>query len=373
MKGSSRGVSSKGCLVGIHQSRVCRYLLRVGGEARGIGGVVRNEAREIGRARCFARMGWWRRRFKTKEGRWLGLKAIRFGKDNGMEVDTANNGEAEDTGEALSAAAAAAQSSCCCCPVTLLLLLSIHAAAAAAVQSRCCCCPITPLLLSSAAAAAVQSRCCCCPVTLLLLLLSPAAAAAAAKLPCKPYHSLPSPSLSPTLCSLGSTYVGINFSRKLCGVSIIRSGESMENALRACCKGVKIGKILIHREGDYGKQLIYEKLPRDIAQRHVMLLDPVLASGRSAIKAIELLLHRGVPEERIIFLNLISAPEGIHNVCRRFPQLKIVTSEIDSGINEEYRVVPGMGEFGDRYFGTEEGDAGKDDERDGDGDAFEAS
>ncbi|CAI5492452.1 unnamed protein product [Closterium sp. Naga37s-1] len=189
----------------------------------------------------------------------------------------------------------------------------------------------------------------------------------------------------------GSTYVGINFSRKLCGVSIIRSGESMENALRACCKGVKIGKILIHREGDYGKQgvkmgrtpihrdgdfgkqLIYEKLPRDIAQRHVMLLDPVLASGRSAIKAIELLLHRGVPEERIIFLNLISAPEGIHNVCRRFPQLKIVTSEIDSGINEEYRVVPGMGEFGDRYFGTEEGDAGKDDERDGDGDAFEAS
>ncbi|GJP85792.1 hypothetical protein CLOP_g15891, partial [Closterium sp. NIES-67] len=52
----------------------------------------------------------------------------------------------------------------------------------------------------------------------------------------------------------GSTYVGINFSKKLCGVSIIRSGESMENALRACCKGVKIGKILIHREGDYGKQ-----------------------------------------------------------------------------------------------------------------------
>ncbi|CAI7813959.1 unnamed protein product [Closterium sp. NIES-54] len=101
MKGSSQGVSSKGCLVGIHQSRVCRYLLRVGGEARGISGIVRNEASEIGRARCFARMGWWRRRFNTKEGRWLGLKAIRFGKDNGMEVDTANNGGAEDTGEAL--------------------------------------------------------------------------------------------------------------------------------------------------------------------------------------------------------------------------------------------------------------------------------
>ncbi|CAI7863693.1 unnamed protein product [Closterium sp. NIES-54] len=186
MKGSSRGVSSKGCLVGIHQSRVCRYLLHAGGEAQGIGGVVRNEAREIGRARCFARMGWWRRRFKTKEGRWLGLKAIRFGKDNVMEVDTTNNGGAEDTGEALSAAAAAAAAQsrcCCCCPITLLLLPS-HAAAAA--QSHCCCCPVTLLLLSSHAAAAVQSRCCCCPVLLLLLSSHAAAAAAQSRRCCCP-------------------------------------------------------------------------------------------------------------------------------------------------------------------------------------------
>jgi uridine kinase len=77
----------------------------------------------------------------------------------------------------------------------------------------------------------------------------------------------------------GSVYVGVDFCKQLCGVSIIRSGESMENALRACCKGIKIGKILIHREGDNGKQLIYEKLPRDIAYRHVLLLDPVLATG----------------------------------------------------------------------------------------------
>ncbi|KAH8965609.1 hypothetical protein BDL97_04G126400 [Sphagnum fallax] len=76
----------------------------------------------------------------------------------------------------------------------------------------------------------------------------------------------------------GSVYIGVDFCKKLCGVSIIRSGESMENALRACCKGIKIGKILIHREGDNGKQLVYEKLPRDIADRHVLLLDPILAT-----------------------------------------------------------------------------------------------
>ncbi|KAG6438400.1 hypothetical protein SASPL_103342 [Salvia splendens] len=158
----------------------------------------------------------------------------------------------------------------------------------------------------------------------------------------------------------GSIYTGVDFCKKLCGVSIIRSGESMENALRACCKGIKIGKILIHRDGDDGKQvaflllqsphiyLIYEKLPNDIRECHVLLLDP------SLLQAIELLIQKGVPESHIIFLNLISAPEGIHCVCKRFPSLKIVTSEINVALNKEFRVIPGMGEFGDRYFGTDD-------------------
>lgn len=79
-----------------------------------------------------------------------------------------------------------------------------------------------------------------------------------------------------------------------------------------------------------------------------------LFAGNSAVQAIELLMQKGVPESHIIFLNLISAPEGIHAVCKRFPLLKIVTSEIDTALNEEFRVVPGMGEFGDRYFGTDD-------------------
>ncbi|KAL0362962.1 UNVERIFIED_CONTAM: Fructose-bisphosphate aldolase 5, cytosolic [Sesamum calycinum] len=122
----------------------------------------------------------------------------------------------------------------------------------------------------------------------------------------------------------------------------------MENALRACCKGIKIGKILIHREGDNGQQLISEKLPNDISDRHVLLLDPILGTGNSAVQAISLLIKKGVPESNIIFLNLISAPQGIHVVCKRFPRVKIVTSEIEIGLNEDYRVIPGMGEFGDR-------------------------
>ncbi|XP_027918209.1 uridine kinase-like protein 1, chloroplastic [Vigna unguiculata] len=151
----------------------------------------------------------------------------------------------------------------------------------------------------------------------------------------------------------GSIYTGVDFCKKLCGVSIIRSGESMENAFRACCNGIKIGKILIHRDGDE-TQLIYEKLPKDISERHVLLMDPVLGTGNTASEAIELLIKKGVPESQIIFLNLISAPEGIHCVCKRFPHLKIVTSEIEKGLNDQFQVIPGLGEFGDRYFGTDD-------------------
>ncbi|KAL5194031.1 Uridine kinase-like protein 4 [Glycine soja] len=66
--------------------------------------------------------------------------------------------------------------------------------------------------------------------------------------------------------------------------------------------------------------------------------------------------EKGVPKSNIIFLNLISAAKGVHVVCKSFPRIKIVTSEIEIGLNEDFRVIPGMGEFGDRYFGTNDDD-----------------
>jgi len=146
----------------------------------------------------------------------------------------------------------------------------------------------------------------------------------------------------------GKQYTGVEFARKLCGVSVIRSGESMENALRACCQGVKLGKILVHRHSDES-DIIYEKLPADIAERHVLLMDPILSSGHTAVKAIQALRNKGVPEERILFLTIIAAPEGVRMVCTNFPQIKVITSEIDSHV-EGFQVVPGVGNFGDRYF-----------------------
>mmetsp|Transcript_63594 Transcript_63594/g.196932 ORF Transcript_63594/g.196932 Transcript_63594/m.196932 type:complete len:478 (+) Transcript_63594:53-1486(+) len=151
----------------------------------------------------------------------------------------------------------------------------------------------------------------------------------------------------------GELYQGVNFCEHICGVSIIRSGEAMENALRACCYGIKIGKVLIHRNGDNGQVLAYEKLPHDIAERDVLLMDPILATGNSAVRAIELLTnHRSVEESKIILLTLIAAPQGIHKVCTRFPRVKVLTTEIDECVGPDHSVRPGIGDFGDRYFGT---------------------
>ena len=78
-----------------------------------------------------------------------------------------------------------------------------------------------------------------------------------------------------------------------------------------------------------------------------------IATGGSAIKAIETLIDYGVAEERILFLNLISCPEGIAAVVAKFPAMKIVTAEIDAGLDEKLYINPGLGDFGCRYFGTD--------------------
>jgi uracil phosphoribosyltransferase len=80
---------------------------------------------------------------------------------------------------------------------------------------------------------------------------------------------------------VGRTYSGVKFEGQICGVSIMRAGESMEQALRECCRSVRIGKILIQRDEETSKpKLYYDKLPEDIADRWVLLLDPMLATGR---------------------------------------------------------------------------------------------
>ncbi|EGG03895.1 uncharacterized protein MELLADRAFT_89686 [Melampsora larici-populina 98AG31] len=149
----------------------------------------------------------------------------------------------------------------------------------------------------------------------------------------------------------GSKYEGVKFQGKICGVSIMRAGESMEAGLRECCRAVRIGKILIQRDEETClPKLFYAKLPDDIKDRYVFLLDPMLATGGSAIKAMEVLMENGVPEERIIFLNLVASPQGLGNVFSKHPSVKVISAWVDEGLNEKKYIVPGLGDFGDRYF-----------------------
>lgn len=153
---------------------------------------------------------------------------------------------------------------------------------------------------------------------------------------------------------VSDTYDGLRITSRICGVSIVRAGESMETELRAVCPAIRIGKILIQRDKVTKlPRLYYSALPNDIAQRHVLLLDPMLATGGTALAAIQVLLHANVAEENIVFINLLTAPEGIAAVCRRYPNVRFVTSAIETRLNENAYMMPGIGDFGDRYFGTD--------------------
>ncbi|EAQ86545.1 conserved hypothetical protein [Chaetomium globosum CBS 148.51] len=150
---------------------------------------------------------------------------------------------------------------------------------------------------------------------------------------------------------VGRPYGGLAFQGKICGVSIMRAGEAMEQGLRECCRSVRIGKILIQRDEESSQpKLFYDKLPEDIADRWVLLLDPMLATGGSAIMAVDVLLSRGVPEERILFLNVLASPQGIQNFATKFPKLRLVTAFVDQGLDEKNYIIPGLGDFGDRYY-----------------------
>eukprot|EP00754_Rhynchopus_humris_P034256 Rhum_TRINITY_DN15585_c0_g1::Rhum_TRINITY_DN15585_c0_g1_i1::g.161341::m.161341/K00761/upp, UPRT; uracil phosphoribosyltransferase len=153
----------------------------------------------------------------------------------------------------------------------------------------------------------------------------------------------------------GETYDGLQFTAKICGVSIMRAGESMEAAFRATCRDIRIGKILVQRNEETGlpdERYSYAKFPADIKDRWVFLLDPMLATGGSAIRAVNILKDAGVSEDKIIFVNLLCCPEGLVAFNKAFPSVQIVTAAVDPVLNHQKYILPGLGDFGDRYFGT---------------------
>ncbi|XP_068610155.1 uridine-cytidine kinase-like 1 isoform X1 [Brachionichthys hirsutus] len=152
----------------------------------------------------------------------------------------------------------------------------------------------------------------------------------------------------------GEDYEGRTFhGKRIAGVSILRAGETMEPALRAVCKDVRIGKILIQTNQDTGEpELHYLRLPKDIGEDYVILMDCTVSTGAAAMMAVRVLLDHDVQEDKILLVSLLMAEMGVHSVAYAFPQVKIITTAVDKKVNDLFHIIPGIGNFGDRYFGT---------------------
>ena len=139
--------------------------------------------------------------------------------------------------------------------------------------------------------------------------------------------------------------------KKLGIIPILRAGLGMVSGILRLIPASKVGHIGIYRDPDTLLPVeYYVKLPSDVAERELIVVDPMLATGGSAVAAINLLKQRGA--QSIKFMCLIAAPLGIEKIHRHHPEVEIFTAAIDSHLNEHAYIVPGLGDAGDRLFGT---------------------
>ena len=139
--------------------------------------------------------------------------------------------------------------------------------------------------------------------------------------------------------------------KKLAIVPILRAGIGMVDGFISLIPAAKVGHIGLYRDPETCEPVEYYcKLPQDIGEREVFLVDPMLATGGSATAAIELLRARGAKNIRMI--NLVAAPEGIAAVHEKYPEVNIYVASVDEKLNDHKYIVPGLGDAGDRLFGT---------------------
>ena len=139
--------------------------------------------------------------------------------------------------------------------------------------------------------------------------------------------------------------------KKLAIIPILRAGLGMVDSMVDMIPSAKIGHIGLYRDPDTHKPVEYYcKLPDDIGARQVFVVDPMLATGGSAIAAIDFLKEHGC--KNITMLNIIGAPEGIEAVKKAHPDVDMYLAAVDEKLNENAYIIPGLGDAGDRIFGT---------------------
>ena len=139
--------------------------------------------------------------------------------------------------------------------------------------------------------------------------------------------------------------------KKLAIIPILRAGLGMVEAMVDLIPSAKIGHIGLYRDPETHMPVEYYcKLPEDICNRQVFVVDPMLATGGSAVAAIDFLKQHGC--KNIVMMNIIGAPEGVKCVQQAHPDVDIYLAALDEKLNEHAYIVPGLGDAGDRIFGT---------------------
>ena len=139
--------------------------------------------------------------------------------------------------------------------------------------------------------------------------------------------------------------------KKLGVVPILRAGLGMVNGFLRLMPAAKVGHMGVYRDPETLKPVEYYcKLPTDVAERELIVIDPMLATGGSAIATIEMLKLKG--GKHIKLMCLVAAPEGVRAVNEAHPDVEIYTASVDDHLNEHGYIVPGLGDAGDRIFGT---------------------
>lgn len=139
--------------------------------------------------------------------------------------------------------------------------------------------------------------------------------------------------------------------KKVAAIPILRAGLGMVEGLTNLLPAARVGFIGVYRDHDSLEPIqYYANVPGDLGERLVLVLDPMLATGGSADRAISILKEEGA--RTIKLLSLVAAPEGIRFVSSRHPDVGIVVAAVDRGLNEVGYILPGLGDAGDRLFGT---------------------
>jgi uracil phosphoribosyltransferase len=140
--------------------------------------------------------------------------------------------------------------------------------------------------------------------------------------------------------------------RKLAVVPVLRAGIGMSDGLLDLVPSARVGHIGVYRDHETHQPVEYLVRLPDLQERTFILCDPMLATGNSAVHAVDVLRKRGVPEDRILFLALVAAPEGVTVFQKAHPNVRVYVASLDSHLNEHAYIVPGLGDAGDRLFGT---------------------